>query len=258
MRVWTTLLTAVLASVVSVNMAFAQKNEAPKKPKPTIEELFKEFDTNNDGVLSLEEVKEGIEKMKGKWEAKKDSPKSDKSHDKDGHKGEKQECPKSEKKHCPMSEGKEGHHSHDKEGHDGEKNECDKGDIHHRHASHDKDCHKGEKKECPVSEGTKCPLSDKKECPNGDKKECPMSEKKEAAKKPHTTADERFKEMDANNDGRIAEADFIVAHKNWPEAKAKEIYKKMGGTEEKGLTLEQYRTAREAWHKKMAEQKEKN
>jgi hypothetical protein len=66
-------------------------------------------------------------------------------------------------------------------------------------------------------------------------------------------ADER---MDTNNDGQVAKDEFVAAHKNWPEAKAKEIYKKMGGAEEKGLTLEQFQTAREAWHKKMAEQKE--
>jgi hypothetical protein len=104
-----------------------------------------------------------------------------------------------------------------------------------------------------MAKGKACPVSGKKECPKA-KKECPVS--KEAAKKPQATAEERFKMMDTNKDGKISEAEFVAAHKKWPEAKAKEIYNSAGGTK-KGMSLDEYRKAREAWHKKMAEHKRK-
>jgi len=78
-------------------------------------------------------------------------------------------------------------------------------------------------------------------------------EKKDAPKK-RASAEERFAQMDTDSNKNVSEAEFVASMKKMPAEKAKEIYKKMGGCPKNGLTLEQYKKAREEWAKKRAEQ----
>jgi len=80
-------------------------------------------------------------------------------------------------------------------------------------------------------------------------------EKKDAPKKPRQSSEERFKEMDKDNSGTVTEAEFVAAYSRMGEEKAKALFQKMGGTADKGLTLEQYKKAREEFRKKYGERK---
>ena len=78
--------------------------------------------------------------------------------------------------------------------------------------------------------------------------------KKDGPRKPRATAEERFAQMDTDKNNNVSQAEFAAAHKQrMGEDKAKELFKKMGGCPEKGLTLEQYKKARAEWEKKMGE-----
>lgn len=91
----------------------------------------------------------------------------------------------------------------------------------------------------------------------------PAQEKKEGkeGKRPHMTLKERFDKMDANHDGALSEEEFVAGHSRMGE-KAKDVFKKMGGTAEKGVTFEQYKKAMEEFmkgaHKKREGHKPEN
>ena len=58
------LVTTLSILALATTLSFAQEKPAgpppaERKPRPTAEEIFKKLDTNNDGVLSLEEFKAG-------------------------------------------------------------------------------------------------------------------------------------------------------------------------------------------------------
>ena len=74
------LLSMVVALFVAIGTASAQdaekKKDGPKKPKKTVEEIFKAKDANNDGKLTFDELKgkikkaEAIEKLERRFKAK--------------------------------------------------------------------------------------------------------------------------------------------------------------------------------------------
>ncbi len=68
----------------------------------------------------------------------------------------------------------------------------------------------------------------------------PAQEKKgKEGKRPHVTLKERFDKMDANHDGALSEEEFVAGHPRMGD-KAKDVFKKLGGTADKGLSFEQY------------------
>ena len=77
--------------------------------------------------------------------------------------------------------------------------------------------------------------------------------KKDGPRKPRASAEERFAQMDTDKNNNVSQAEFVAGHKRMGEDKAKELFKKVGGCPEKGLTLEQYKKARAEWEKKMAD-----
>ena len=60
LKVWSTLLMLTVACLVGLNVASAQdaeKKEAPKKPKRTLEQIFQKLDKDAGGGLTFEEFK---------------------------------------------------------------------------------------------------------------------------------------------------------------------------------------------------------
>jgi Ca2+-binding EF-hand superfamily protein len=83
----------------------------------------------------------------------------------------------------------------------------------------------------------------------------PAQEQK-GGKKPHMTLKERFDKMDTNHDGTLSQDEFVAGHKRLGEEKAKALFAKMGGTTDKGLTFDQYKTAMEEWMKQQHKKKD--
>jgi Ca2+-binding EF-hand superfamily protein len=252
------LVAVVVCSFAVRASADDKKKDAPKKPHASLEARFKEMDANKDGKVTLEEytawhkkiheahVKKAAAQKEAKKDVKKDAvkkgekkaaPAAQKKAAKPCPKAEKKTCPAAAKKACPAAA----------------KKPC---------PATDKKAAAADKKACPIAAKKTCPASQKpakevkKDAKKAEKKAAPKKEsvKKDVPKAARSTAEQRFKEQDANKDGKVSQAEFLAAHKRWPEARAKEIYKNMGGSDA-GLTLEQYKKAREAWAKKRAEQK---
>ena len=79
-----------------------------------------------------------------------------------------------------------------------------------------------------------------------------FAQQAEPPKKPNMTLEERFNKMDANHDGILTEEEFFAFHKKMAKQVAKSVFAKVGGTEDRPLTVDQLDEAREAWANKIA------
>ncbi len=63
---------------------------------------------------------------------------------------------------------------------------------------------------------------------------------------PEITAQEEFQKMDVNHDGKLSKSEFVDSWVKRADERAGEIFAKLGGTKDKGLTFAQFEKGHEA------------